>query len=229
MKVCITGASNLTEILLSLAAARELRRQGHSVSVAADTALHDIFGAVSYCKPVSICASHAICERTFEIGTRRPEVADAYKNSGTGFGEFFYDKYEELRGKFAPPEFDRMGLACTEDYMLSDDGTRYAFIAPTGYYFFLGKEEEILKQCAQNEARKAKVYTISDTVRRGYIFPRRLRELPDLCSFPLTFVATSGPAAIVRAGLGLPLTIVESSVRVKPIFPFDRYAEIRWA
>lgn len=208
MRVLLRYKQRLGDIIQLFPAAQALRDKGHEPWIECDSKYHDIFHAVSYVRPLTYAERRLKFDRILSLGIHPTsggslERYTAYRESGKKWSEFVYND-PLIRGTYGLIDFDKTGYCEPKDYGLPDDPLAYGIIAPHGYSQVTKYDPAALISYAMEHWAPARTLILSEKHGAGAVSARRLRDLPDIISWPKHFAAINSAPALIRQAMRKP-------------------------
>lgn len=206
MTIKLRFLRRLGDICLLLHTAYRLNEQGHEVLIECEPRFADILKCCSYVKYSNpYCPEPA--DETYNLGIApegggSPERYREFRTSGKTWGEFVIDSVPRLAGTYGPPVFDVLHWFNPRDYDLPKSG-RYALVAASGYSQQQKYPEESVIAKARETFGDIDMARLTDkpNATPGYIYVKRLRDMPGLIQHAKYFMGINSAPVIVAAGV----------------------------
>jgi hypothetical protein len=208
MRYLIRYRRRLGDVIGCFPAARHLHRLGHEVWMETDPTYFDIFHCVDYVRWQNPYMPHErkydrVLDLQIHDGIRGGARYHEFRKTKRHWIDFVYD-HDDIRAAAKDrPFFTRTDFFDPRAYKLPADG-EYALLAATG----VSQQQKhrpgdviALANRLYGEAYPKASLTPSPIMAPGYVYCRRLRDLPGLIAHPKHFLTINTGVNIVAAGV----------------------------
>ena len=205
MRYLIKYRRRLGDIVACLPAAKHLRDEGHDVWFETDPQFADIFHCVDYVRWANPYLDNGGFDRILDLqihrggdGGRRYQE---FRSSGRHWIEFVYDNPDISAAAWRRPCFTKIDWFDPKRYRLPATGD-YAIVGSTGVSQQQRHDPRAVATLASKLYPGAPIVQLSagPTVDAGFVFCRRLRDLPGLIAHARhCLLINSGPNIIAAA------------------------------